>query len=469
MVSGNSYSANLRLALCRIVTSLITVACPSVCAKFQVNNYTSYDQTDPAIAIDPNGGFLVVWRSYRQDGDSGGIFARQFDACGNPLGLEFIVNSETIGNQKAPDAAMDGYGNFVVVWQGPGIDQEDIFARRFGCNAQPLDTEFTVNTYTDNRQLSPAVAMNHQGRFLVVWESINIPADPNKRSICGRLYDSNGNSIGSEFVINNEASTCRFPDAVMLEDGSSIVVWVRESTLKSIWVRFVNAVGNTPTLAIMVNEDNFTSLTQPSVACDAAGNFIILWDGHETTYLEDDIYLRRFHWSHAPLENAVIISGDPGQQSLPAAVMAPDGRFVALWQNEPNNDSETDIFAQRFPTQNENIGPVLFMGTQFQINPYSNGSQQYPAVVINDSADFVAVWESYAEDGSGYGIFGQIGFLLGSADLTGDNFIDFCDFTLLADRWLNEQVPLYKDIFNDGNIDTLDLAIMADHWLQPAH
>jgi hypothetical protein len=99
---------------------------------------------------------------------------------------------------------MDAEGNFVVTWYGPGEDKEDIFARRFNSNGQPLGSEFSVNSYTNDKQLYPGVAMNNDGGFIIVWES--------NKAICGRLYASSGSSIGPEFVINEEASDSRYPE-----------------------------------------------------------------------------------------------------------------------------------------------------------------------------------------------------------------------------------------------------------------
>lgn len=126
-------------------------------AEFQVNTHTTYDQTDAAIATDANGNFIVVWSSYRQDGNSGGVFGQRFDASG-----------------------------------------------------QPLDGEFRVNSYTDSRQLCPGVAMNNGGNFVIVWESMNIPQE-GMRAICAQSYDSSSQPLGSQIRVNDQNCACRYP------------------------------------------------------------------------------------------------------------------------------------------------------------------------------------------------------------------------------------------------------------------
>ncbi|MEP7038708.1 MAG: hypothetical protein ABI891_10210, partial [Acidobacteriota bacterium] len=52
--------------------------------EFQLNTYTSGDQSLPFAAMDASGNIDVVWSS-RQDGYGWGVFGKRYDANGNPL------------------------------------------------------------------------------------------------------------------------------------------------------------------------------------------------------------------------------------------------------------------------------------------------------------------------------------------------------------------------------------------------
>jgi hypothetical protein len=78
---------------------------------------------------------------------------------------------------------------------------------------------------------------------------------------------------------------------------------------------------------------------------------------------------------------------------------------------------------------------------------------------------FVTGWQSKEQDGSDFGIFGEIGLKAGSADLTHNGFIDLLDFCRLAQEWLKTQDPLAADLINDNRVDELDLAAFCDQWL----
>ena len=118
--------------------------------EFQVNTYTTYDQSRPALALDADGDFVVVWDSIAQDdGDDTGVFGQRFASAGAAIGLEFLVNVHTPDLQVSADVDMDADGDFVVAWGSQNQDgsSHGIFARRFSSSGASLG-EFPVNTYT---------------------------------------------------------------------------------------------------------------------------------------------------------------------------------------------------------------------------------------------------------------------------------------------------------------------------------
>src|SRR5262249_3511343 len=142
--------------------------------EFQVNTHTTHYQIRPAVAADGAGNFVVVWQSFAQDTPlSWGVFGQRYDSTGLPLGGEFEVNSYTTGDQGEPSVGADGAGNFVVVWDSGFQDGSylGVFGRRYDASGVPLGGEFQVNTYTTGRQGPAAVAVDGAGNFVVVWTS----------------------------------------------------------------------------------------------------------------------------------------------------------------------------------------------------------------------------------------------------------------------------------------------------------
>jgi hypothetical protein len=194
--------------------------------EFQVNTYTTSYQERPAVAVDPVGHFVVVWRSNTQDGDSDGVFGQRYDAAGAPSGGEFRVNSYTLNDQRVPAVAADAAGNFVVLWQSDTQDGDafGIFGQRYDAAGAPRGGEFQVNTYTSSDQDRPAAAMDPAGNFVVVWRSHT--QDGDSYGLFGRRYDVAGAPVGDEFRINTYTTGDQADPAVAMDSvGNFVVVW----------------------------------------------------------------------------------------------------------------------------------------------------------------------------------------------------------------------------------------------------
>jgi len=428
--------------------------------------------------MDPSGNFVVVWESYiqkgvGQDANSNGIYGQRFDANGTALAGEFLINTTTIGNQTQPDVSMNAVGNFVVVWQGPqaGNDaNEDIFAQRFDSNGQTVGDEFRVNTHTEFRQLSPCVAINNDGKFIIVWESID-QSEPN-RPICCQSYDNLGSPVGPELVISDEPSVCYYPDVALDSTGEAIVVWTGKISLYSLHVRHFAADGNSPSYGSSPVNDGlkFTSLTRASIAVDSADNYVIAWDGHSQDADYDDVYLKRYHWSHIALHEQYLVNTQQTADQTNPSVAVCDNSFVIVWEDDSKSEStERNILGRRFVNQGDEIGQPILLGDEFLVNTYTVGDQKYPAVAIRGDENFVSVWQSDGQDGSGNGVFGQTGPKTGSADFTDDGLVNFTDYCVLAAEWLKNGNPLKADIVDDNKIDKQDLTAICRQWLMPCY
>jgi hypothetical protein len=109
------------------------------------------------------------------------------------------------------------------------------------------------------------------------------------------------------------------------------------------------------------------------------------------------------------------------------------------------------------------------MGEEFRMNTYTFEEQGYPAAAMGETRGFVAVWESDGQDGSGYGVFGEVGPKAGSADFTDNGFVDFGDYCVLGEEWGRNENPLTADLIDDNEINEKDLAAFCEQWLTPCY
>src|SRR5262245_4280194 len=77
------------------------------------------------------------------------------------------------------------------------------------------------------------------------------------------------------------------------------------------------------------------------------------------------------------------------------------GNFVVVWQSLYQDGSSYGVYGQRYD------GTGAPVGFEFRVNTYTTDRQFHPSVASDPSGNFVVVWESASQDGSGYGVFGQ--------------------------------------------------------------
>jgi hypothetical protein len=401
----------MRTILLTCVT-LIAVQERTQAVEVQVNVRTTGAQGNPAVATSPAGGSIVVWSSYfTTAGRSNDVFARRLDSQGGFLGDEFRVNMTTEGNQTEPAVAMDGQGQFAIVWQGPGPDEEDIFLRLFKPSGNAITDELLVNVGTLGRQLHPSVAAGGPNMLVVAWESRVTVGNAERASVRVQRFDPNGLSLGGVIVADTSAYDCRYPDVAMDGTGRFAVVWMRDRSSHPIVARLFDADGVPVTDPFEVDTASIASITRPSIAMNPLGYFVIAWDGDPDRASKDDIYARCYDPNGLPRgEPFVVNTIRAGIQQWPRVAMNDANEFVIAWEHDTGEPNATEIAARYF---DPNGTPV---GDQFQLNTYTLDAQRYPDVAMAGDGSYIAAWESDGQDGSSYGVFASFEPCLLSAD-----------------------------------------------------
>jgi len=393
--------------------------------EFQINTYTTSRQLTSGfggrrtVAADASGNFVVVWRSLGQDGSSYGIFGQRYDSAGNKRGSEFRINSFTTSSQTNPAVASDAAGNFIVVWNGNSQDgsQTGVFGQRYDSAGNKRGSEFRVNSYTSGPQQNPAVASDATGNFIVAWNSDS--QDGDQTGVFGQRYDSSGNRLGGEFQVNSFTLTEQSNPAVASDAGGNfVVVWQSRYQDGDSWGVFGQRYDNQGgTLGAEFQVNTFTDLFQlsPAVAADAAGTFVVAWTGIGIFGAYSDIFGQRYDSQGGALGAEFRINdelfADKGNASV---AFDPDSNFVVVWDNYfyAYPPARAGVFGKRYEASG---APV---GFEFRINTYTPGDQEAPSVATTGVDQFVVVWQSDNQDGNLNGILGtQFGAMLHAGDL----------------------------------------------------
>lgn len=272
---------------------------------FQVNTTNGDDQNLPAVAMNDNREFVVVWTTKGQDGDGLGVYARKYDSNGAYQGNEFKVNSSTSGDQWIPKVAIAPNGGFVIVWQSFGQDGNAyaIVGQRFTNRSINIGYEFIINNMPRGSQEFPDISMDSQGNFIVVWTTNqnqligNQPAANSYRDVYAKKFNRDAIPVGQEFAVSTTVGEQYYPSVFMNNLNNYLVSWNTKEPntgYHDIYARYVtDSAMSKPAFRVSLN-NRPDPLSEPSIALDTSGNALIVWHTMTENLLGSALYGKKY-------------------------------------------------------------------------------------------------------------------------------------------------------------------------------
>ena len=362
--------------------------------EFLVSNHPTSHQNKPALAALQNGNLVAVWMSDDQDTDQWGIFGRLYDNQGTALGNEFKINSHFLDEQSNPAVAALSDGGFVVVWRSENQDDEDwgIYQQRYDATGNALGGEVLVNSEQDNSQEDPHVAAL-DGSYVVVWESEK-QHGPTKEVFLQR-YDNAGTALGGEEVVNEHKAGFQIQaNVAALAGGGFVVLWEGEGTAGTddwgIFAKVYDKDGVVVKADFLVNDVTADYQEQVVALGLDEGGFVAAW--------KDDadklIYGRAFDKTFSARGARFVIDSSSNRQEAVSLEAIPDGGFIAAWQEKTS--STHDIMAKRFTKA------LAAQDNAFIVNNHISNEQKMPSLALLSNNQLFVAWQSEAQDNTNY-------------------------------------------------------------------
>ncbi|CCQ75230.1 VCBS domain-containing protein [Magnetospira sp. QH-2] len=330
------------------------------------------DEENGAVSALPDGGFVATWHTLNSAGDytSSSIVLQRFDADGNPDGDLTTINANMEGRHRYPDITTLADGSYVVTWETPDEGGTDIVVRLFDANGDPMDEEFTVGTYHANYQSDTEVTSLADDGFVVTWTTSANPGDTSDYGLAGQRYDSLGNAVGGEFLINTATEGVqRNHQTESFDDGGFVVTWQSSSapgddSWDGISGQRFDADGNKIGTEFLVNTETYANQYDPAVTTLPDGRFLVAWGGWGTPGDDDGgVSGQLFNADGSPSgEQFLINTGAEGFQGYPSFATLADGSIVVTWESESGMDENGDSVYSTFARTLEFI-PVTMLAT----------------------------------------------------------------------------------------------------------
>ncbi|MBK2124806.1 DUF4347 domain-containing protein, partial [Fangia hongkongensis] len=439
-------------------------------SEFLVNVDTSFAQNEPAVAALSGGGFVVTWEHSDAANDTEtSIYGRIFDSAGTNQTGDLVLKAYSateLTNPKVSDLASD---EFVVTWE----DNTDIFAQRFNSSGVANGSELAVNTTTSNSQTHPSIATLSTGDFIIVWDSeesagddvrihvynadgtdeqaefavgATVGTDQDEAAtvaltgggyvivwesrdndgdvdgIYGQIYDANGATSGSEFLVNTTTSDSQnAPSVAALDNGGFVVVWTSEgqdagdSTNETgIYGQRFDSVGTKVGSEFQANTTESGSQTEPHVAALTGSAFVVVWTSGT------DVYQQRFDSSANKSGSEIRVNTTTANNQGKARVVElSGGGYIVVWEADSAQDGElTGVYAQAYDANGD------ASGSEFLVNTTTAKEQQDPDIAALNDGGFVVVWEAKGSEtglSNSWGVVGQL--YNASATKVGSEFV----------------------------------------------
>ncbi len=323
-----------------------------------INQITANDQENPRVAMLKNGGAVIVWQGGKQGFQH--IYAAFLSSSGTFLARDVPVNVATNFYQRDPAVAVLSGGNVVITWSSMKQDGDllGVYAREFNAQGQPLGTEFRVNQVTAFNQRSPAVAALNGGGFVLAWVSEQqrmsvAQAGFPSVDIYARLYDANANASAGEFLVNNTTNICANPAVAGAPDGTFTIAWSQKdlAVVNNSWDVYMRpfsgaGVGGT---VQRVNTQQYGEQYVPRIAVSGS-DYLIIWTSLGQDGSMQGVYGQFYHGSTPSGGEFLVNTTRLNQQEYPSVASDGNGRFLAVWSSFNGLASGMDVEAQRYAT-----------------------------------------------------------------------------------------------------------------------
>lgn len=327
-------------------------------SSFRVNEQAAFDQERARVALLKNGGAVFVWQGGRQSYQH--IWARFLSSSNTWLTGDVPVNTPTNVYQRSPAVAVLNDGTVVVAWgsmnQVSATSLQDVYAQRFNATGQKLGGEFLVNQFTAYNQRTPAVAALADGRFVIAWVSEQQRFE-NGADIYARFFRPDGLPDGNEFLLNTTTNPCANPALAPGSDGGFMAVWSERdlSNRSNSWdivARPFNGAGWGGT-ARRVNATLYGDQFAPRIAAIGT-EYLVVWTSLGQDGSREGVYGRLLWGDGAPAGDEFRVNTTTVSQQL-HPVVASDGveRFLAVWTSFVGGAGSFDLYAQRYASTNQ--------------------------------------------------------------------------------------------------------------------
>lgn len=206
-------------------------------------SFSSDDQSQPDVAIDDSGNFVIVWT--QNDANTGDLDVqfKVYDSTGAQTVSGGVATSNGYDASR-PRVAMSATGKWVVAFQTSAVEGNDIYARLYDLTGLQVGKTIAVSASVLLDDTNPAIDCNDSGAFAISYEKGDTAT--NIYALYAKRFSSSGKLLGTTTVATNKVTNNTFRhDIAIRNNGTTLVAYTQtQGTLNTnIFARTITVLG----------------------------------------------------------------------------------------------------------------------------------------------------------------------------------------------------------------------------------
>ena len=333
-----------------------------------ISNDSSAWNTDPALAIGPDGAPVVACEHYLYPNVD--IYVRRWNGTawikmGDGSASGGGINDND-GDSRSPSVAIGSDGTSVVAWTDNSGGNWEIYVRRWNGSAwvEMAGGSASDGGISDSEgdSDSPSVAIGPVGPVVAWTDNSGGNREIYVRCLNGSAWVEMSSGSASGGGISNNHGDSSYPSVAIGADGAPVVAWMDNSNGNyDIYVRQWNGaawveMGSGSALGSGIS-NSLSEAKYPSLAIGPDGTPIVAWMDYSRGWAVPEIYVRRWNGSAwVEMGNGSAseggISNTVGASEYPSLAIGPDNTPIVTWRDNSLDSEDYEIYVRRWNGMN---------------------------------------------------------------------------------------------------------------------
>lgn len=361
---------------------MILIAQDPFVPTFMVNDSAGKisSQIAPVVDCDKEGNFLIGWIDKRPV--SNNVALRAFNKNHEAVGDIYTFDQALFKENMWPAITSSKSNNFLIAWNTS--EGRRILFQFFSPDMTPLSDTICIHQYQTTSSIQrggfKSIVANRDGSFCIVFDTL------------AQRISKNGSLQGKPFPVGPIQSN---RSIIQLKNGNLLIIYTKKTHYSSsrifsdVYAKEFDKNGTLLSNKKVNDNQDSSNQSNPTITQTINDEYIITWHDNRIDPMYYDIYAQHFKADGSPSGANFKVNDNTTKATAqyPSIASCPLGTIIITWQDDRLQESQFDIYSQRFHFD----GTAL--GSNTRVNTVPIATKPYPAIACSNDGSYMIVWE----------------------------------------------------------------------------